>query len=69
MSPTHFWGPTGTRRGRTLPDHVFPWRRFFGTPTSWQFFPSSPGKVEKSNINKKATTVVVHHPPPDYVFL
>ena len=47
----------------------FPQRRFFGTPTSWQFYPSPPGKVEKSNINTNATTVVVHPPTPGYEFV
>ncbi len=51
-----------TPRGRTLPAHGFRQRRFFGTPTSLSFFPSPPGKVEKSHINKKAATVVVHPP-------
>ena len=57
--------PVQPRSNPTRPR--FPQRRFFGTPTSLSFFPSPPGKVEKSNINK-ATTVVVH-PPPDYEFL
>jgi len=34
-----------------------------------QLFSSPPGKVEKSSINKKATTVVVHAPPRGNRFL
>jgi hypothetical protein len=30
----------------------------------FELFPSLPGKVEKSNINKKTATVVVHPPTP-----
>ena len=35
----------------------------------FELFPSPPGKVEKSNINKKATTVVVTSPTPGYEFV
>ncbi len=53
-----------TSRVQPLSDPNLPAAGFGGTPTSFELFPSPPGKVEKLHINIKSTTVVVHPPAP-----
>jgi hypothetical protein len=67
MSPTHFWGPV---RGGVEPYQTmfFPGGDFSGLRLS-AMFPSPPGNVEKSRINRKTATVVVHAPTPEYEFV